>query len=1364
MTTHEALRILDLDAPISREDLDRAYEEGATVWQPESFAGNATLQAKAAAKMEELHAAYVWLVELPQDEFPFHAGMSGPTPAEAEAPPQHTQTAAAGPYAHLPPRPPQKPLSPPPAPLHGYVPDSQGEVLAAGGRVTRKGRAGMAAWVAAGVGAAVLLAWLALIYTPGKRGSDLPDAAGPPAAAPSLEDVQALNLTDLAALAEEGHALAQREMGMRYFKGVLAVPDDKVAARWLRKAAEQGDVEAQTWMSLACYEGYGAAANPYEAVMWARRAAEQGHPKAEYYLGMYHLLGEGLAKDGDAAMKWLLKSAEQGDEESQVALGLIYFQARGVPLDYTEAVRWFRRAAEQGSGGGQARLGVCYFEGYGVPQDFAEAARWARKAAEQGNENGQSSLGIYYLMGWGVPKDPVRAEKWLRLGAAGWDAVAQYQLGRVLATGEGVRQRKAEAYRWLSLAVSRRITEAEPYLWEVQSSLDLSLLRRDQSEWQNQLKRQERERRQRVGSAPPPDSAAATETSPMKDMLLPELRVLAERGDLEAQYWMGINLQGREGVKQDLKEAVVWYRKAAVQGHLMAQHSLGGCYFMGAGTRRDLTEAMLWYSLAGGQGHGASAYFASVTRSMLTPAQLAAARQKVQEFQRGRPAVAAAVRPAASTVKVEIPAAVLELTPPVPVRAPEERSTIDSKTLHAHAERGDARALYWLGVDSATAEFGKADAALADYTESVKWFRRAAELGLPDAQLVLGHDYILGTGVEEDMAEGLKWMHLAASQGLARAQLELGMQMLKYKHGEESAEWYRRAAEAGLSEAQWRLGKMLSVGDGVPVDKATAYGWICVSTTDHLPHAEARRPEAEQMLDELMRTMTLEEMAAGGGKRDEYLDRMRQLPKPVQMPVVAPTAWRQGMPLAQVRVLAEQGDAEAQYRMGLCEESGDGVPKDTGAALRWFHHAAMRGHGKAKTRLGIACFTGEGGVPKDLVEAMKWFSLAQGADEAAYDWLTRAHDAMTPEQHAEAYQRGAEFRPIAPRVPLTQSAAVARSAWQPGMPLAEARVLAEQGDAVAQFHLGESCRAGKGVTVNEAEAVEWYRKAADRGHAPAQFALGRAFSTGQGVAQDATLALGCFRLAAAQGNADAQHALGCAYKAGDGIVKDPAVAVGWFRKAAEQEHAGGQLEMGRAYMAGEGVAKDEAAGARWLKQAALQALAEAQYELGQAYSDGTGVERDLVAAVQCFQQAAEQNYALAQYDLGVCLDNGEGVAKDEAAAARWYRKAAEQGTPEAQYNLGSCYSTGSGGLPKDAATAAQWYRKAAEQRLVHSQFTFGIVCYRGIGVPVDRVEGTMWLLLASAEGHAESIKALAEVRRELTPEQFEEAKRRAAAF
>ena len=48
---------------------------------------------------------------------------------------------------------------------------------------------------------------------------------------------------------------------------------------------------------------------------------------------------------------------------------------------------------------------------------------------------------------------------------------------------------------------------------------------------------------------------------------------------------------------------------------------------------------------------------------------------------------------------------------------------------------------------------------------------------------------------------------------------------------------------------------------------------------------------------------------------------------------------------------------------------------------------------------------------------------------------------------------------------------------------------AEQGDAMAQFNLGQCYTNGTGVEKDEQKAVEWYKKAAEQGHAGAQFNL-----------------------------------------------------------------------------------------------------------------------------------------------------------------------------------------------------------------------------------------------------------------------------------
>ena len=93
---------------------------------------------------------------------------------------------------------------------------------------------------------------------------------------------------------------------------------------------------------------------------------------------------------------------------------------------------------------------------------------------------------------------------------------------------------------------------------------------------------------------------------------------------------------------------------------------------------------------------------------------------------------------------------------------------------------------------------------------------------------------------------------------------------------------------------------------------------------------------------------------------------------------------------------------------------------------------------------------------------------------------------------------------------------------------------------------------GEGVPQDDGEAVKWFRLAADQGNASAQFSLGNMYRTGEGVPQDYGEAVKWFRLAADQGDVWAQLRLGVMYQMGQGVPQDDAEAFKWYRLAADQ--------------------------------------------------------------------------------------------------------------------------------------------------------------------------------------------------------------------
>ena len=134
--------------------------------------------------------------------------------------------------------------------------------------------------------------------------------------------------------------------------------------------------------------------------------------------------------------------------------------------------------------------------------------------------------------------------------------------------------------------------------------------------------------------------------------------------------------------------------------------------------------------------------------------------------------------------------------------------------------------------------------------------------------------------------------------------------------------------------------------------------------------------------------------------------------------------------------------------------------------------------------------------------------------------------------------------------------------------------LAEQGDAQAQFTLGDIYEHGRGVPRSFAEALKWYQASAEQGFAAAQSTLGYLYQYGEGVEKNPQAAFMWNLKAAEQGDAHAQHNLAVMYDEGTDIPENKVEAVKWYRKAADQGYDRAQLNLGVCYWKGEGVAQD----------------------------------------------------------------------------------------------------------------------------------------------------------------------------------------------
>ncbi len=94
--------------------------------------------------------------------------------------------------------------------------------------------------------------------------------------------------------------------------------------------------------------------------------------------------------------------------------------------------------------------------------------------------------------------------------------------------------------------------------------------------------------------------------------------------------------------------------------------------------------------------------------------------------------------------------------------------------------------------------------------------------------------------------------------------------------------------------------------------------------------------------------------------------------------------------------LAMQGNAKAQYSLGVMYERGHGVPQEYARAVKWYRKAAEQGVARAQDNLGFMYRKGFG-VPQDDAEAVKWYRKAAEQGHAkAHMWYNLAASRSPP--------------------------------------------------------------------------------------------------------------------------------------------------------------------------------------------------------------------------------------------------------------------------------------------------------------------------------------------------------------------------------
>jgi TPR repeat protein len=266
---------------------------------------------------------------------------------------------------------------------------------------------------------------------------------------------------------------------------------------------------------------------------------------AMYHLGQY----QAAQANATAAAKWFKRSAEGGYHEAMVTYAAYLIIGKGVDsMDAGQAMAWLMKAWDTGKNKEAAlALGEAFSKGIGVPPDPQKAVHWYKKAFEVGGfSEAAFAVGLAYSTGF--TPGSVDPSEWSQVQFQGNPNV-----------NEVLKTRTEEK--------TNPSTPTSPT-----NTLNIPI-----SNTASDLKSK--------------TEAGAMPTSLLYQPLTPAITPVHSRSasPLPVVTLGGIKpaLRNLTAIKQDIKHASEWYRKASDLGHIRAMNNLGEMYMMGRGVPRD---------------------------------------------------------------------------------------------------------------------------------------------------------------------------------------------------------------------------------------------------------------------------------------------------------------------------------------------------------------------------------------------------------------------------------------------------------------------------------------------------------------------------------------------------------------------------------------------------------------------------------------------------------------------------------------------------------------------------------------------------------------------------------------------------------
>lgn len=765
---------------------------------------------------------------------------------------------------------------------------------------------------------------------------------------------------------EQGDADAPYELALIYLEGKLVATDIAKWLEYLNRGDEMGNMTATTDLAVAYINGKNQPCNYEKGAALLCKAAQNGNGVAAETLSIIYEQGTNIEVDIEKSIDWAIKAAKLGKSKQIFSYAVKYFHGQE-PLheNKEKAVEFFVLAANAGSIIAMENLGICYSNGYGVAVDLARAITWNEKAAKEGSTVALDCLeGLYEKTDSDSAKtryfDIVKliaddgyydamsrlfflyrdqgdidvALKYLQDAVDGKNAIACHTMGLLYIAGKhSVAQNTDKAIELWTIAANKGLRSSAENLATLYQKGGLISKNTDKAvEWyEKAISLGSDEFLMRLALAYDEDGWLDTDFTKAASYY----QQAHEKGIIEATEWLAGFYQSGKGVPLDEKKAVELYQIAAQKGSARALCSLGIAYFEGQGVETNNSLAIEYLEKSIAAGNESAANILAIIYKHADKLKIDATKAFAFLLARAEEGNAEAQYQVAEAYQegngVEEDHDAWEMWT---MKAADNGYTKAQRTvgLFAHMVHGDTeKAVKYLEMASDAGDiismarlgdiyYHGTHSMDANPTKAIPLYECAAVEGYSDAQSSLAIAYMNGVGVQQDDRKALYWNEKAAAQGDKIAQFRSGV---AYQNGkgviadpQKALAYYLAAAEQGMVDAQYLVAEMYNDEDGITPDykKAEEYYKKVVESND----TEAAKFAAYNL------AMLYSE---------KFNNEFKAFPM-----------WMR---------VAETGDVNAQFNVGLYYHEGWGTAKDNDQAILWWRRAAAQGHESAQRNIDI---------------------------------------------------------------------------------------------------------------------------------------------------------------------------------------------------------------------------------------------------------------------------------------------------------------------------------------------------------------------------------------------------------------------------